>query len=342
MPRRAVFARTLLLSLLLFSACSPTLNVSAPLELPVRQWSGDALTMLSWNVFMLPNPMGRFHNPSCRAKRIGERLSAHAPALDIVALNETYNRPHAQELLEATRGAFPYQMASLPQGRGGRMNGGVGLLSRYPIESHEVLEYDTCSGLMSDCRAVRGAIIAVVRLNEQTRVRVVATHLNAGGGGEGPHKARMAQLGQLGQRLEALNLARPMPTWILGDLNVNGIRWMPSSDAWQEAMSALSAQHTTAHPIDLWRHTHGPWNQSPQGTQQANTYLCGGVWLKGCQDLTAPERWRQRQRLDYAIQWSQWPGVQARADHLDFEADTCGAQYLSDHKAVRVTVDASF
>ena len=329
-----------------------------PGELPGRRLDArtdDAseLSVLSWNVLLLPQPVGYLHGNACRARRIGARLEQGRPDADVVALQETFDTRATNLLADALEQRYPYQLRSRPRARGGRINGGVTLLSRYPIEWHEVLVFERCAGRFSNCRSRRGAILARVRIGPERALNVIATHLDAGTQ-EGFAKARAAQLSQLREAVDEHPTFSRWPTLLVGDLNVDGLRHAPTdakgeATEWARMMRALGRRCPhgrplcDGEPIDVWRATHGPWPYDASGTRAANTYLCSKLWLSQCEPLSEDERWRQRARLDYAMLESppdrgRWI-TDAEAAHLPLADTTCGAPYLSDHKAVRVELE---
>ena len=107
----------------------------------------DELSLLTYNVFLRPEPVSYGDKTSCRAERIGRWLSDGDA--DIVALTETFHRNDTASLTDHAIGRFPFQVLRQPTGTGILgVSGGLSILSRWPIEktrnpSSSILRYVT-------------------------------------------------------------------------------------------------------------------------------------------------------------------------------------------------------
>ncbi len=155
----------------------------------------EQVRVLSYNVFLRPPPVNALDAPGCRARRIGQWLNQ--VDVDIVALQETFEPSSTSALVDGAATTLPFQVVSQPPPLTPvGTSGGLSILSRFPIEEARTLTYDACRGALSDCVAAKGAVHAVVRLSEQSRVNVVATHLDAGRSDQN-RAVRAAQVDQL-------------------------------------------------------------------------------------------------------------------------------------------------
>lgn len=284
------------------SSDAPTGAAAAAFEVPATP-PGE-LRVLTYNVFLRPEPISFGDQTSCRAQRIGGWL-ARADA-DIVALTETFHPDDVSSLMRRAADRFPHRVVSQPSGSGLLgVSGGLSILSRWPIEASRTLTYSSCSGPFSDCVAAKGAVHAVLRVAEHARVNVVATHLDAGGW-RGDRKARAAQLAELRAFVDEIDPAVG-PTIVLGDFNIDALA---DGGEYEELLERLGVR---AHSVD-----------------QPSTLNCKTTIR--CEEPVPAER------LDYIFTHAADRRLQRRStEHLPMEDPACGARFLSDHRAVRAT-----
>lgn len=329
--------------------CGQRTELLSPVAREVHQAprsSDGTLRLLSWNVFLVPQPAKNLHQPVCRASAMRDIFSSY----DVLALQETFDRSTTKALGDSLLTTHPHQLLSLPQGGYTKLNGGISLLSRYPIISHRVLEYDACHGRWSDCRARRGAILATIDAPAGV-IDVVVTHLDAGEA-VGDHLARIAQLEQLRAELDEQGLIlNNRPLILLGDMNIDGVSSRAYNEdggltKWAQMLHALGHEGAADHkrgklPLDLFWVAHAPWSMTLEATERANTYACTATSLARCDDTLDRARYMERARYDYAFWWPapdrapssyHTPSIQ----HVAFPGDACGLPYLSDHLAVQV------
>lgn len=149
-----------------------------------------------------------------------ERVEPIARALsgkgyDVVVLNEVFDADARKALLEAFRKEFPFSTSPLGAGDALRKNGGVLILSRWPILKQAQRVFRTGQG--ADALACKGFVWAQVSRPDRA-VHVIATHLQAGG--SEAVETRAAQMGEMRRFLEAAVIPREELVLIAGDLNV--------------------------------------------------------------------------------------------------------------------------
>src|SRR5690554_7423752 len=179
---------------------------------------------LTYNIFMRPAPASWRDQNSCRAQRMARYLRDEFEPRDIIVLTETFEAASTQLLADATRERYPHQVLSQPPARGLSVNGGVSILSPHPIEAWSATAFDSCYGDWNDCLATKGFVWARLRISDSLKLNVLATHLNSGGGPE-PRATRRNQLTQIRDFLENDPSFARWPTVLMGDLNINGLRW---------------------------------------------------------------------------------------------------------------------
>jgi endonuclease/exonuclease/phosphatase family metal-dependent hydrolase len=321
----------------------------------------ENLRLLTYNAFLRPPPVSWGDKNQCRARRIAAHLADEPIPRDIIALNETFDREHVSQLGEALEERFPHQILALPAAKGFRINGGLSLLSRYPIEFWQAHRFERCSGEFNDCLASKGFLWALVRVSEHLKVNVIVTHMNSGPN-ESAQASRRAQLQQIKGFMDSEQVFERWPTLLMGDLNVNGLRWRPRDPSTQElteyarAMGELGntcAECETAScfaactpfPVDTFRRHAGPWLFDAPGTRQANTHNCKSQSLAPCNNLNDAENWQSRLRIDYIMHFGapellEDMSVQTlNSSSLDFKDNACGTSYLSDHQGIEATIE---
>jgi endonuclease/exonuclease/phosphatase family metal-dependent hydrolase len=299
---------------------------------------------------------------SCRARRIAERLVSDPEAPDIVVLNETFEESDVVELASRARERYPYQRLGLP--RSEQLigtNGGLSILSRYPIESLETESFGTCNEVFGDCLATKGIIHALIRLSDDLKINVVATHLDAGQTPD-DRRARRQQLTQIRDYLRARVDRQKWPTLLMGDFNVDGL--MPGSEQGESEDDSEYSEMLglLGHPRDVIASLRDAWPFDRAGTRELNTINCAGISILPCRSPNHDEGRHLRERLDYILLYGTEPLERTRelvergrarlararskittrvvdAMHLPFRDRACGTDYLSDHQAVAATLE---
>lgn len=322
--------------------------------------SAKNIKLLQWNIFMLPLPVGYAHDPACRSKQIREQLINSGA--DIIALNASFNRLHVVKNISIPlKARYPHQMVSLPESQGKRkVNGGLSLLSKYPISSQHHEAFKSCRG--SDCLSNKGFLHAVLNVDRQRKLNVIVTHLNSGLG-QANQDVRLEQVAQLNAYLKKNKDIAQWPAVMLGDLNANGIRhntyrMPPKTDELTDYGSLMKALGNTCsacksdrcrsscsrYPADTMRDQQGQWPFTPASTGKLNSLNCVGPTLTTCVDFNDLKYWPARQRFDYILALAPPQKApkrtikisQTKFHHL--KDSPCDGQYLSDHKALTATL----
>ncbi len=334
-----------------------TLTVDAVDQLPID----EKLRVLTYNAFLRPPPIGWGDKTACRTAGIVERLTDEPIPRDIIAFNETFAAERLAQLAEGLEERFPHQILGMPKASGFRTNGGLSFVSRYPIEHWDARTFNHCSGDFNDCLATKGFLWAVVRVSENLKVNVLTTHMNSGGD-DSARQTRRSQLSQIKQFIGSQPLFERWPTIMMGDLNVDGLRWTPrhpQTDELTEYAESMALLGNTCagcetaacfagchpYPVDTFRRYAGKWSFDAIGTRQASTYICSSQSIAPCSDLNTSANWSERMRLDYVLHFGPpelVPDMDLRvvnSSSLDFQSDACGTSYLSDHRGVEATIE---
>ncbi len=199
---------------------------------PAEAETGSPLTIdvLTYNVLLVPFlPEGQ----DVRTPLLAGQLDGY----DVLLLQEVFSDYHRKILLNDLRPAYPHQSRILGRDRGFAQDGGVVIVSKWPIElEFQRLFGEVCAG--KDCMADKGVLYT--RINKQgRRVHLFATHMQSGD----EHGAvRERQIGIIKDLVTAMRLPADEPVLIGGDFNVDRF-----ADAANGAFTAMTRQLDAAH-----------------------------------------------------------------------------------------------
>lgn len=336
---------------------SDSVDIAADSSRPIH----ERLRVMSYNAFLRPAPVSWGDKSECRAERIAERLSDQPIPRDIIVFNETFDKEATHRLAELAEERFPFQALGLPEARGLRTNGGLSILSRYPIEKWSAKRFSRCSGEFNDCLATKGILWALVRVSRDLKVNIVATHMNSGRR-DSARGARKHQLEEVREFLDTQHEVRRWPTLLMGDLNINGLRYEPRHEGsnelteYAQAMARLGNSCATCEtaacyatcdpfPVDAFKKYMGGWGFEPASTRQVNTHNCLAQVMEPCTSPNDDANWESRSRLDYVMHFGPpklSPNLKVKVTNAasrPYRDDTCGTNFLSDHKAVEATIE---
>ena len=348
-----------IVALLVFAPVERNSEVHFPpqrFDLPdAAEAAEDGIDVLAYNAFMRPLPVGLGDDNFCRSLQIGDWLDNATADYDLVAFTETFDLRSTQVLRHKLRKSYPYQVLRKPLREGLETNGGLSLFSKFPIENWTSKRFDDCSGTFNDCLAAKGFVHALIRVSDDVKFNVIATHLNSGGS-QGSQQARSTQLAQIREYISDNTDIDQWPTLLMGDLNVDGLRYdrdHPMATEYDEMMSTLTAacgpdEDCSDGPVDAIREHLGPWSFDEEATRAVNTYNCANHGLESCSDVSQPEFFSSRQRLDYVIDLGTPTAAPHRrlelkdAAHRSMRDDSCDTTFLSDHAAIEASYEIRF
>jgi len=187
------------------------------------------LKVLSYNIYALPLVAADI------STRIQE-LPAYLRGYDVILLQEAFSAD-SPALLRALAAEYPHQTTILRKPLSGVnvYNGGVAIVSRYPIGRTEQVVYPDCTG--TDCFADKGFVYAEIIRNGQA-YQVLATHA-ASFDSDAARQMRQAQFKLMQQFVSAKQFARTDMVLYGGDFNVNKLKF---SDDYQTMQQNLRAK----------------------------------------------------------------------------------------------------
>ena len=173
--------------------------------------SATEFSVLSYNVF-LRAPTWIFSDEH-------DRRSRHIPnflkGYDAVVLQETFSSEHRNVIVNAVKSEYPYNSDILGKDEILSFNGGVIILSRWPIIKMEQVVFEGCDG--SDCMVKKGVIYVAVE-KQGERIHLFGLHLQAQ---KEYSQARVAQFPQLAHFIQQQRISPTELVLVAGDFNVD-------------------------------------------------------------------------------------------------------------------------
>ncbi|MDP7144650.1 MAG: sphingomyelin phosphodiesterase [Pseudomonadales bacterium] len=167
--------------------------------------------MLSYNVF-LRTPAWIFRDQhDWRAHRIPSFLAGY----DAVVLQEAFSNKHRNRMLSTLSREYPYSSGILGEDEFMSYNGGVIILSRWPIVKQAYTVFNVCEG--TDCIVKKGVIYTALE-KEGARMHLFGLHLQA----QKEHSAtRVAQFPRIRHFIDAQHIDKAELLLVAGDFNVD-------------------------------------------------------------------------------------------------------------------------
>lgn len=193
--------------------------------------NSQELHVLSYNLYMRAPRLFFWNQQKERTLYLPQVLKGY----DVLVLQEVFGAGIREQLIDSLSAAYPFQSNLL--GKDGILNqdGGVLVLSKWPIitENH-VLYGDTCAG--ADCLAQKGAIYNKIKKGDQI-YHLLSTHMQA----SAEHREiRSGQFNLMYKLKEQMNIPTNEPVLIAGDLNVNMFKDAENGE-YAEMMESLHA-----------------------------------------------------------------------------------------------------
>jgi endonuclease/exonuclease/phosphatase family metal-dependent hydrolase len=198
-------------------------------EQPVAD--ADTLKVMSYNVWALP----------VVAKHIGDRfqkIPKHLKGYDVLMLQEVFASGRGEFLRNLAK-EYPYQTKMLGSPRANVYDGGVIIVSRYPIVNEGQYVYPDCSG--TDCFADKGVNYAEVIKNGKS-YHLLATH-TASFDTDSAREYRQRQFRQMRDFAQAQNIPATETVVYGGDFNVNKLKFPTDYQQMFENLSADEPQY---------------------------------------------------------------------------------------------------
>jgi exonuclease III len=193
------------LLLIVWLCCYTVCNAGA-------EGSANSLRILSYNIKFLPRIIkSQHHHPIIRAHIIPSFIKEENP--DIVVFQEAFDPKGDRILRKALKKNYPYMIGPVNKKPGFKINGGVLIMSKYPIKQIATVQYSKCTDF--DCWARKGVLL--VEVNDGQRIyQIAGTHMNGGGSLE----LKTTQYQEMGALVK--QYAKPgVPQFLVGDYNTS-------------------------------------------------------------------------------------------------------------------------
>ncbi len=173
--------------------------------------SGDELSVLSYNIYMRwPTWLFR-DDHDLRA----DLIPGHVRGFDMVVFQEAFADAQRDRMLGELRDEYPHRTRPLGDNEFFSHNGGVMILSRWPILTQDQTVFDGCAG--SDCMVKKGVVYAAIDWKGH-RVHLFGLHLQAQ---REYAQQRVAQFPQLKAFIDAQKIPADELVLVAGDFNVD-------------------------------------------------------------------------------------------------------------------------
>lgn len=219
-------------------------------DLPIMPGGNNVLNVLAWNVYM--RPTGVFWNgQSERADLIPAKVRGY----DVLVFSETFDGDSRAHFRRALLTEYPHMTRILSRRDVVQDDGGVIILSKWPIEDQDQQVFSRSSLLTrlrycagSDCAAEKGVVYAKINKNGKM-YHVFGTHTQA----DGEYRdIRTRQFQMIREFVRRQGIPAEEPVIIAGDMNVNRLS---RGDEYREMLRTLNAIQPprTGHPYSYHR-----------------------------------------------------------------------------------------
>jgi endonuclease/exonuclease/phosphatase family metal-dependent hydrolase len=192
------------------------------------------LTVVSWNIQMLPNFFRAF------SADLRKRQRQRTPWIinyikekdyDVWVLQEVFDQDICRRLRRRLKAQYPYQIRPINKGR--LTSNGILILSKYPIKKLGHVVYE--KGVGADKMAAKGCVLIELE-KEGKKIQIAGTHLQAGGSEERMN-IRAKQFLKIRELLDEYQ-QEGVPQLLAGDMNTRKSR----KDRYQLMMKSIQMQ----------------------------------------------------------------------------------------------------
>ncbi len=235
--------------------------------------TANQLNVLSYNVWaLLPGLVSR--SVSERLKLLVDKVNGY----DVIVLSELFDNAARETFLQALKPQYPYQTQVVDRW-GAIEDGGVLIVSRWPIDTEKQITYDQCDG--DDCSAAKGVMYAAIN-KSGTKYHVFGSHTQAWSKAEN-QATRASQFTEMKAFIDNQSIAANEAVIIAGDLNVDRINF-PTE--YQAMLNTLSAQEVDRNGGYLYT-ADGRVNAWTDGTPEVLDYVLYSTAHKVPQNASA-------------------------------------------------------
>jgi endonuclease/exonuclease/phosphatase family metal-dependent hydrolase len=304
-----------------------------------NQNEAPQLRILTFNIEMLPTPIGDDEKNEPRAENICEKLNQ--TDYDIICLQELFDENMREIFADNLKNKYPSQIEKADAGNIFRQDSGLFIASKHPFIFQETMYYFepfySCG--TTDCLAEKGILAVRFDLGDikhKLELIIYNTHLQSDHNFVGEFReVRFSQMQQI-RKLLKRSMGRIEPSLrddtaalLLGDTNIPG-----------DSAECVDLLRVLEYGRDLYREVNSDIEDKP-----------GFTWDYQLNKNMIPPTDRDRLRLDYVVALDHIPTDQAPAsmDIHHLECQECNVQMfgdeddvdsrLSDHFAVEAVLN---
>ena len=197
------------------SSNEPLENQELPLKIKQNILEGNNLIILSWNIKMLPEPYGWFHNPHTRAENIIQALK-NSETYDVILFQEAFSANMRNKIFNALKAIYPNQIEPNDNTTFYKSNSGLWVISRNPITLIDEISFSQLRAW--DKLASKGAKLYSIIKNEQ-EIYLINTHMQSDYTTQ-YSDVRISQYTEIQEELISPNENSEIPLILCGDLNI--------------------------------------------------------------------------------------------------------------------------
>ena len=186
-----------------------------PQEETVTRGLNNNFNVLAYNVWALL--------PGLVSKSVSERLNllpAKLQGYDAIVFSELFDNSRRQTFLDALKAEYPYQTQVVDRS-GSIEDGGVLIVSRYPIDSESQIAFNDCDA--EDCMSAKGVIYAKINKGGNP-YHIFGSHTQAWTADKN-QDTRLSQFQQMRDFIDSRDISSSEAVIIAGDLNVDKINF---------------------------------------------------------------------------------------------------------------------
>jgi sphingomyelin phosphodiesterase len=264
---------------------------------PVEASDADTFNVLAYNIYMRPTSLFK-NGQSIRARLLPSQLHGY----DAFIFSEAFDDDTRAELLNGLRGEYPYWTSILGSDRGVEQDGGVIIVSRWPIVAQDQRRFgDTCSG--SDCQADKGVLYAKIERGGKL-YHLFGSHTQAWPNADGA-RVRAQQFRIMKQFIDSKAIAASEPVLIGGDLNVDRLKF-PAEYAQMLQILDADCPPIQGYP-HTWDSTTNDLAEKTGGFEYLDYVLWSKAHLKPASSLNEPRLVRAAEEWkEYGWEYAMW------------------------------------
>jgi endonuclease/exonuclease/phosphatase family metal-dependent hydrolase len=199
-----------------------------PTQETAQRSTNNNLNVMAYNVWALL--------PGIVSTDVSERLNLivdKVKGYDAIVFSELFDNDRRETFLHALSTEYPYQTSVVDES-GSLEDGGVLIISRWPIETESQITFNSCDA--EDCLSSKGVIYAQINKNGNP-YHLFGTHTQAWNDPVN-QSTRLSQFHQMRNFIDSRNISTDAPVIIAGDLNVDSLNYQQEYNTMLSVLNA--------------------------------------------------------------------------------------------------------